>query len=73
MTAYRGSVTLRFGALVDGTETFSASTYTTMELVDASLAGDGIQTPANREVIALIAYMQRLGTDIGRSTTAENR
>jgi len=41
--------------------------------VRASLAADGIKTPANREVIALIAYMQRLGTDIGSSITAENR
>jgi cytochrome c oxidase cbb3-type subunit I/II len=43
------------------------------EKVRASLAADGIKTPANREVIALIAYLQRLGTDIGSSITAENR
>ncbi|NDC76780.1 MAG: cytochrome-c oxidase, cbb3-type subunit I [Chitinophagia bacterium] len=43
------------------------------EKLRASLASDGIQTPANREVIALIAYMQRLGTDIGKSTTAQNQ
>jgi cytochrome c oxidase cbb3-type subunit I/II len=43
------------------------------ERLRASLAADGIQTPANREVIALIAYMQRLGTDIGKSTTAQNQ
>jgi cytochrome c oxidase cbb3-type subunit I/II len=43
------------------------------EKLRTSLAADGIQTPANREVIALIAYMQRLGTDIGKSTTAQNQ
>lgn len=42
------------------------------EKVRASLASDGIKTPANREVIALIAYMQRLGTDIGKNMTAQN-
>jgi cytochrome c oxidase cbb3-type subunit I/II len=31
---------------------------------------EGIQVPANREVIALIAYMQRLGTDISKNKTA---
>ena len=30
---------------------------------------EGIQVPANREVIALIAYMQRLGTDISKNKT----
>jgi cytochrome c oxidase cbb3-type subunit I/II len=43
------------------------------EKLRTSLAADGIKTPANREVIALIAYMQRLGTDIGKSTTAQNQ
>ncbi|MFN5422326.1 MAG: cbb3-type cytochrome c oxidase subunit II, partial [bacterium] len=36
------------------------------------LKKDGIQTPANKEVIALIAYMQRLGTDIEKFKTAKN-
>jgi len=31
---------------------------------------EGIEVPANREVIALIAYMQRLGTDISKNKTA---
>jgi cytochrome c oxidase cbb3-type subunit I/II len=31
---------------------------------------EGIQLPANREVIALIAYIQRLGTDISKNKTA---
>lgn len=31
---------------------------------------EGIQIPANREVIALIAYLQRMGTDIGKNKTA---
>ncbi|MEO7530799.1 MAG: cytochrome-c oxidase, cbb3-type subunit I [Sediminibacterium sp.] len=32
--------------------------------ISASLAKDKIKTPANREIIALIAYLQRMGTDI---------
>jgi cytochrome c oxidase cbb3-type subunit I/II len=28
------------------------------------LAADKIKTPANREIIAMIAYLQRMGTDI---------
>ncbi len=32
--------------------------------ITASLKKDGIDVPANKEVIALIAYLQRLGTDI---------
>jgi cytochrome c oxidase cbb3-type subunit I/II len=31
---------------------------------------EGIEVPANREVIALIAYMQRLGKDISNNKTA---
>jgi cytochrome c oxidase cbb3-type subunit I/II len=30
---------------------------------------EGIEVPANREVIALIAYMQRLGKDISNNKT----
>jgi cytochrome c oxidase cbb3-type subunit I/II len=36
------------------------------------LKKDGIQTPPNKEIIALIAYMQRLGTDIEKFKTAKN-
>jgi len=43
------------------------------EGIRQSLAKDGIKTPADKEVIALIAYMQRLGTDISRSQTAQNQ
>jgi cytochrome c oxidase cbb3-type subunit I/II len=32
--------------------------------IQASLKASGIETPANKEIIALIAYMQRLGIDI---------
>ena len=32
--------------------------------VAASLKKDGIETLSNKEIIALIAYLQRLGTDI---------
>jgi cytochrome c oxidase cbb3-type subunit I/II len=31
---------------------------------------EGIEVPSNREIIALIAYMQRLGLDISKNTTA---
>lgn len=32
--------------------------------IQASLAADKIKTPADKEIIALIAYLQRMGTDI---------
>lgn len=34
------------------------------EQIAASLEKDGISTPADREIVALIAYLQRLGKDI---------
>ena len=34
------------------------------ETIRTKLAGDKIKTPANREIIAMIAYLQRMGTDI---------
>jgi cytochrome c oxidase cbb3-type subunit I/II len=34
-----------------------------------NLKMEGIEVPANREVIALIAYMQRLGKDISNNKT----
>ena len=34
------------------------------ETIRTNLAADKIKTPANREIIAMIAYLQRLGTDI---------
>jgi cytochrome c oxidase cbb3-type subunit I/II len=43
------------------------------EGIRQSLAKDGIKTPTDKEVIALIAYMQRLGTDISRTQTAQNQ
>ena len=36
-----------------------------------NLKMDKIQTPANKEIVALIAYLQRLGKDIKNSQTAE--
>jgi cytochrome c oxidase cbb3-type subunit I/II len=36
-----------------------------------NLKQDGIQTPSNKEIIAIIAYMQRLGTDIEKFKTAQ--
>lgn len=34
------------------------------ETIRTKLAADKIKTPANREIIAMIAYLQRMGTDI---------
>ena len=34
------------------------------EKIAASLKKDGIETASNKEIIALIAYLQRLGKDI---------
>jgi cytochrome c oxidase cbb3-type subunit I/II len=39
--------------------------------ITANLAKDGIKTTSNKEIIALIAYLQRLGTDITKSQTAQ--
>jgi cytochrome c oxidase cbb3-type subunit I/II len=39
--------------------------------IAGNLAKDGIKTSSNKEIIALIAYMQRLGTDISKSQTAQ--
>lgn len=36
-----------------------------------SLANDGIETDKNKEIVALIAYLQRMGTDI-KAQTAQN-
>jgi cytochrome c oxidase cbb3-type subunit I/II len=38
--------------------------------IAASLLNDSIRVSPNKEVIALIAYMQRLGTDISKNKTA---
>ncbi len=35
-----------------------------------NLKKDSINVPSNREIIAIIAYLQRLGTDIGKDKTA---
>lgn len=39
--------------------------------ISANLKEDGIETPPNKEIIAVIAYMQRLGTDIEKFKTAK--
>jgi cytochrome c oxidase cbb3-type subunit I/II len=36
-----------------------------------NLGKDGIKTPPNKEVIAIIAYMQRMGADIAKTQTAQ--
>jgi cytochrome c oxidase cbb3-type subunit I/II len=35
--------------------------------IQASLKNDKLEIPANSEIIALIAYLQRLGTDIKKA------
>ena len=42
------------------------------EKIASGLKAQGIDVAANKEVIALIAYIQRLGTDVGNSKTALN-
>lgn len=39
--------------------------------ISQRLAQDGIKVPPNREIVALIAYLQRLGTDIKKMETAQ--
>ena len=39
--------------------------------IAANLKKDGIQTSSGKEVIAVIAYMQRLGADISKLQTAQ--
>jgi cytochrome c oxidase cbb3-type subunit I/II len=36
------------------------------DTIVANLASAGIETAADREIVALIAYLQRLGTDLGK-------
>ncbi|RYY86432.1 MAG: cytochrome-c oxidase, cbb3-type subunit II, partial [Chitinophagaceae bacterium] len=42
------------------------------EGIAANLAKDSINVPSGREIIALIAYLQRLGTDISKEPKAAN-
>jgi len=54
-----------------GYEQFANSDLMTQaNSIRINLKIEGIQIPANREVIALIAYIQRLGTDISKNKTA---
>ena len=41
--------------------------------VRINLKMEGIQVPANKEVIAVIAYLQRLGTDISANKTVSQK
>ena len=38
------------------------------ERITANLKKDGIETLSNKEIVALIAYLQRMGTDIKGNT-----
>jgi len=40
--------------------------------IAANLAKDSVNVPANREIIAMIAYLQRLGTDISKEEKVAN-
>jgi len=40
------------------------------EKIAVGLRAEGIDITASKQVIALIAYIQRLGTDVGDSKTA---
>lgn len=44
------------------------------EAIAADLSGQGVKVAADREIVAMIAYLQRLGTDISKApaTTATN-
>lgn len=42
------------------------------EAIAASLKKDGIEVAADRKIIAMIAYLQRLGTDIKKRDKAQN-
>lgn len=49
----------------EGYETQAAADLTAQaEQIAAGLEAGGVEAPADREIIALIAYLQRLGTDI---------
>jgi cytochrome c oxidase cbb3-type subunit I/II len=39
--------------------------------ITANLRRDSITVPSDREIIAVIAYLQRLGTDITKNKTAQ--
>lgn len=39
--------------------------------INTDLKSQGVNTPADREIIALIAYLQRLGTDVWKNTEEE--
>ncbi len=41
------------------------------EIIAASLKKDGIETSPKKEIIAMIAYLQRMGTDIKKTTVAD--
>jgi cytochrome c oxidase cbb3-type subunit I/II len=41
--------------------------------ISADLAKDGIKVAGNKEIVAMIAYLQRLGTDIKGSKLVENK
>jgi cytochrome c oxidase cbb3-type subunit I/II len=41
------------------------------EMIAANLKKDGIETSPKKEIIAMIAYLQRMGTDIKKTTVAD--
>ena len=43
------------------------------DIIAESLRKDGIETASNMEIVALIAYLQRLGKDINTETTSQQQ
>ena len=43
------------------------------DMIAESLRKDGIETASNMEIVALIAYLQRLGKDINTETTSQQQ
>ncbi|MEZ5022458.1 MAG: cbb3-type cytochrome c oxidase subunit II [Chitinophagales bacterium] len=43
------------------------------DMIAANLATEGIETVSDREIIAVIAYLQRLGSDIEKQVEVEEK
>ncbi len=50
-----------------------ADLTTQAEQIALSLKNDGVEVPADREIIALIAYLQRMGTDIKKASSVPDK
>ncbi|MEI6947189.1 cytochrome-c oxidase, cbb3-type subunit I [Paraflavisolibacter sp. H34] len=52
--------------------TANADLMTQAGEITRNLKKDNISVPSDREIVAVIAYLQRMGTDIGKNKTAQN-